>query len=136
MLFDVSAHPAPAYFYGSEEGGYQPALFRGDQFNTAFSPRSHAPKLASLAKLDALPAQAPQGVSQEVWDFVLQRQTSDQGVWALTMIARVLFAAGVKLSAGLQDAVFDSSHCHNPRKEGDECPAWQALAGSVMEDLR
>ncbi|WP_156097178.1 hypothetical protein [Bifidobacterium actinocoloniiforme] len=74
-------------------------------------------------------------MSRPTWDFVRQRSGS-QGLWALTMVSRVLFAAGVKLSSGLQDAVFDADRCHNSRKQNESCPAWQALAGSVMEDRR
>ncbi|RBP98957.1 hypothetical protein CRD59_06360 [Bifidobacterium xylocopae] len=133
VLFDVSAHPAPAWVR-TAEASYQPALFRDGRLNGDFAPRYYLKELQRIARPDPLPSDPPLGVSGEIWDFIKQMQHS-QAVWALTMIARVLFAAGVKLSAGRQDAVFDADRCHNKGRDG-RCPAWRSLAGSVMEDQR
>ncbi|BDR54281.1 ATP-dependent DNA helicase UvrD [Bombiscardovia apis] len=134
VLFDVSTKPAPAFARGPENA-YQPALFAGGKLNREYLPRYYQKTVDKLARLAPLPEQVPPGVSQELWDFVRQNQSGDQGLWALTMIARVLFAAGVKLSTGLQDAVFDAERCQKKDSNGS-CAAWLQLAGSVMEDRR
>lgn len=134
VLFDVSMCPAPAWSRTAETV-YQPALFREGRFNTVFEPRFYQGKLSKLAKLDPLSVRTPNGVRQQTWDFVRQVQSTDQGIWALTMVARVCFAAGVKLSTQLQDVMFDSVHCHKKKKNGN-CQAWEFVAGTVMEDQR
>jgi hypothetical protein len=80
-----------------------------------------------------LPEDAPEGVSDSTWRFVLQQQ-GQQGIWSLTMMARVFFAAGVKLSLGTDLAEFDADRCQNNGR--GECPAWMKLHGNVMEDGR
>ena len=49
------------------------------------------------------------------------------------MVARVFFAAGVRLSADRPDALFDPSRCHNKGGDG-VCPAWERLATNLLED--
>jgi hypothetical protein len=62
----------------------------------------------------------------------VKQQSGQQGIWAMTMISRVFYAAGVKLSLGNELSQFDADRCHNGGADG--CPAWKALHGSVMED--
>ncbi|MFT8330479.1 PD-(D/E)XK nuclease family protein [Bifidobacterium psychraerophilum] len=132
VLFDVSENSAPAYSR-QEESSYQPALIRGKGLNTVFAPRSGVTKLAGVFKGPELPEDAPEGVSDSTWRFVLQQQ-GQQGIWSLTMMARVFFAAGVKLSLGTDLAEFDADRCQNNGR--GECPAWMKLHGNVMEDGR
>lgn len=134
VLFDVAACSAPA-FSRAPETVYQPALFHHGKFNTVFEPRYYLGKLSRLFTIDLAGLPVPDGVQQSTWEFVQQVCVSDQGIWALTMISRVLFAAGVKLSAGLQDAVFDAEHCQKKNSKG-HCQAWESVAGTVLEDNR
>jgi superfamily I DNA/RNA helicase len=132
VLFDVANAQAPATSR-TEESSYQPALIRDGRFNTVFAPRNGSPRIDSSYTADELPEKAPAGISDRTWNFVRQ-QSGQQGIWALTMISRVFYAAGVKLSLGSDTAQFDAARCHNGGAEG--CPAWKALHGSVMEDER
>lgn len=100
-LFDVDVATAPAQSYGAAETLFQPALFRTGAINSnAFTPRNHYPdpqKVAKLANLPDLPDIAPEGVSERAWEqFLALRGT--QAVWALTMIARIVYAAAASRS--------------------------------------
>ncbi|MBB2955300.1 hypothetical protein FHX77_000703 [Bifidobacterium commune] len=100
-LFDVDVATAPAQSYGAAETLFQPALFRSGAINSnAFMPRSHYPdpqKVAKLANLPDLPEIAPEGVGERTWEqFLALRGT--QAVWALTMIARIVYAAAASRS--------------------------------------
>lgn len=130
VLFDVAVSDAPATSR-AEESSYQPALMRDGKFNSVFVPRTGSPTIDASYKPDELPEETPPGVSERVWSFVRQ-QCGQQGIWALTMISRVFFAAGVKLSLSSDLAQFNADRCHKGGSEG--CPAWKALHNSVMED--
>ncbi|MGO3357651.1 MAG: PD-(D/E)XK nuclease family protein [Bifidobacterium crudilactis] len=134
VLFDVAVAQAPATST-YEEASYQPALLLDGRLNTVFEPRSASAKIERLYVPEGLPTglseKTPHGVSDETWNFVKQ-QSGQQGIWAMTMISRVFYAAGVKLSLGSELSQFDADRCHNGGADG--CPAWKALHGSVMED--
>lgn len=100
-LFDVDVATAPAQSYGAAETLFQPALFRTGAINSnAFTPRNHYPdpqKVARLTNLPDLPDIAPEGVSERAWEqFLALRGT--QAVWALTMIARIVYTAAASRS--------------------------------------
>ena len=117
-----------------EEMAYQPPLFERDRLATIAQPRTGMPSpLKSKAEPADLPEQVPPGVDADLWDMVRAARVSSQAVWGLTMIARVFFAAGVKLTAGRDDAVFDPARCHRAGN-GQECQAWQLVAPNLLED--
>lgn len=117
-----------------EEMAYQPPLFERDRLVTIAQPRTGMPSpLKSKAEPADLPEQVPPGVDADLWDMVRAARVSSQAVWGLTMIARVFFAAGVKLTAGRDDAVFDPARCHRA-SNGQECQAWQLVAPNLLED--
>ena len=117
-----------------EEMAYQPPLFERDRLVTIAQPRTGMPSpLKSKAEPADLSEQVPPGVDADLWDMVRAARVSSQAVWGLTMIARVFFAAGVKLTAGRDDAVFDPARCHRA-SNGQECQAWQLVAPNLLED--
>ena len=117
-----------------EEMAYQPPLFERDRLVTIAQPRTGMPSpLKSKAEPVDLPDQVPPGVDADLWAMVRAARVSSQAVWGLTMIARVFFAAGVKLTAGQDDAVFDPARCHRAGN-GQECQAWQLVAPNLLED--
>ena len=117
-----------------EEMAYQPPLFERDRLVTIAQPRTGMPSpLKSKAEPADLPDQVPPGVDADLWGIIRAARVSSQAVWGLTMIARVFFAAGVKLTAGRDDAVFDPTRCHRA-SNGQECQAWQLVAPNLLED--
>ena len=117
-----------------EEMAYQPPLFERDRLVTIAQPRTGMPSpLKSKAEPADLSEQVPPGVDADLWAMVRASRVSSQAVWGLTMIARVFFAAGVKLTAGQDDAVFDPARCHRAGN-GQECQAWQLVAPNLLED--
>ncbi|WP_220702244.1 PD-(D/E)XK nuclease family protein [Bifidobacterium sp. wkB338] len=117
-----------------EEIAYQPPLFERDRLVTIAQPRTGMPSpLKSKAEPADLPDQVPPGVDADLWAMVRAARVSSQAVWGLTMIARVFFAAGVKLTAGRDDAVFDPARCRRAGN-GQECQAWQLVAPNLLED--
>ncbi|MBI0048683.1 PD-(D/E)XK nuclease family protein [Bifidobacterium choladohabitans] len=117
-----------------EEMAYQPPLFERDRLVTIAQPRTGMPSpLKSKAEPADLSEQVPPGVDADLWAMVRASRVSSQAVWGLTMIARVFFAAGVKLTAGRDDAVFDPARCHRA-SNGQECQAWQLVAPNLLED--
>ncbi|MEK0306975.1 PD-(D/E)XK nuclease family protein [Bifidobacterium favimelis] len=138
-LFYVAEHEGPSCFYGVENA-YQPALFAGRRpgtrlgLNPAFQPRYHAKTVGTFSDLPPLGEEPPDGVSAPTWNLVLKERGS-QAVWALTMIARVFYAAGVKLSAARPDSLFEQGRCHDPDSDG-LCPAYKRLLPNIMEDGR
>ena len=117
-----------------EEMAYQPPLFERDRLVTVAQPRTGMPSpLKSKAEPADLSEQVPPGVDADLWAMVRASRVSSQAVWGLTMIARVFFAAGVKLTAGRDDAVFDPARCHRA-SNGQECQAWQLVAPNLLED--
>ena len=117
-----------------EEMAYQPPLFERDRLVTIAQPRTGMPSpLKSKAEPADLSEQIPPGVDADLWGMIRASRVSSQAVWGLTMIARVFFAAGVKLTAGRDDAVFDPARCHRAGN-GQECQAWQLVAPNLLED--
>ncbi|WP_231575752.1 PD-(D/E)XK nuclease family protein [Bifidobacterium kimbladii] len=135
LLLQLQAPPKDAQTgLRREEMAYQPPLFERDRLVTIAQPRTGMPSpLKSKAEPADLPDQVPPGVDADLWAMVRAARVSSQAVWGLTMIARVFFAAGVKLAAGLDDAVFDPSRCHRAGN-GQECQAWQLVAPNLLED--
>ena len=135
LLLQLQAPPKDAQTgLRREEMAYQPPLFERDRLVTIAQPRTGMPSpLKSKAEPADLPDQVPPGVDADLWAMVRAARVSSQAVWGLTMIARVFFAAGVKLAAGLDDAVFDPARCHRAGN-GQECQAWQLVAPNLLED--
>ena len=135
LLLQLQAPPKDAQTgLRREEMAYQPPLFEGDRLVTVAQPRTGMPSpLKSKAEPADLPDQVPPGVDADLWAMVRAARVSSQAVWGLTMIARVFFAAGVKLTAGRDDAVFDPARCHRAGN-GQECQAWQLVAPNLLED--
>ncbi|WP_238548404.1 PD-(D/E)XK nuclease family protein [Bifidobacterium biavatii] len=99
-LFHVSANNAPAQSYGAESL-YQPALFAAGRLNdTTYTPRYFYKDMAKLADVPELPLDPPSGVSARVWERFLSLRGT-QAIWALTMIARVFYAAAASRSERL-----------------------------------
>ena len=135
LLLQLQAPPKDAQTgLRREEMAYQPPLFERDRLVTVAQPRTGMPfPLKSKAEPADLPDQVPPGVDADLWSMVRAARVSSQAVWGLTMIARVFFAAGVKLTAGRDDAVFDPARCHRAGN-GQECQAWQLVAPNLLED--
>ncbi|WP_180335359.1 PD-(D/E)XK nuclease family protein [Bifidobacterium asteroides] len=135
LLLQLQAPPKDAQTgLRREEMAYQPPLFERDRLVTIAQSRTGMPSpLKSKAEPTDLPDQVPPGVDADLWAMVRAARVSSQAVWGLTMIARVFFAAGVKLAAGLDDAVFDPARCHRAGN-GQECQAWQLVAPNLLED--
>lgn len=135
LLLQLQAPPKDAQTgLRREEMAYQPPLFERDRLVTIAQPRTGMPSpLKSKAEPADLPDQVPPGVDADLWGMVRAARVSSQAVWGLTMIARVFFAAGVKLTAGRDDAVFDPARCHRAGN-GQECQAWQLVAPNLLED--
>ena len=135
LLLQLQAPPKDAQTgLRREEMAYQPPLFERDRLVTIAQPRTGMPSpLKSKAEPADLPDQVPPGVDADLWGMVRAARVSSQAVWGLTMIARVFFAAGVKLTAGQDDAVFDPARCHRA-SNGQECQAWQLVAPNLLED--
>ena len=135
LLLQLQAPPKDAQTgLRREEMAYQPPLFERDRLVTVAQPRTGMPfPLKSKAEPADLPDQVPPGVDADLWGMVRAARVSSQAVWGLTMIARVFFAAGVKLTAGRDDAVFDPARCHRAGN-GQECQAWQLVAPNLLED--
>ena len=135
LLLQLQAPPKDAQTgLRREEMAYQPPLFERDRLVTIAQPRTGMPSpLKSKAEPADLSDQVPPGVDADLWAMVRAARVSSQAVWGLTMIARVFFAAGVKLTAGRDDAVFDPARCHRAGN-GQECQAWQLVAPNLLED--
>ena len=135
LLLQLQAPPKDAQTgLRREEMAYQPPLFERDRLVTIAQPRTGMPSpLKSKAEPTDLPDQVPPGVDADLWAMVRAARVSSQAVWGLTMIARVFFAAGVKLTADRDDAVFDPARCHRAGN-GQECQAWQLVAPNLLED--
>ncbi|WP_198229547.1 PD-(D/E)XK nuclease family protein [Bifidobacterium polysaccharolyticum] len=135
LLLQLQAPPKDAQTgLRREEMAYQPPLFERDRLVTIAQPRTGMPSpLKSKAEPADLLDQVPPGVDADLWAMVRAARVSSQAVWGLTMIARVFFAAGVKLTAGQDDAVFDPARCHRA-SNGQECQAWQLVAPNLLED--
>ena len=132
-LFHVSAKNAPAESYGAESL-YQPALFVDGHLNdTAYVPRYHYQKAETLLDVPALPEQAPPGVDGAVWRGLLALRGT-QAVWALTMIARVFYAAAACRS-GRFVARPQPYHVGRCRRK-DVCPACAGQVDTVFETRR
>lgn len=96
-LFYMRDDPEPARSH-APEGLHQPALFvDGHVNNQPFSPRFYYRTAERVLDVPRLTDQPPQGVSRQAWgEFIGLRGT--QAVWAMTMIARVWYAAAARRS--------------------------------------
>lgn len=94
-LFFVKDQPAPAGTATRVESYYQPALMEGGAVtSTGFAARYYIPHMSSLFKMQ-LPSEAPDGIPEEVWHDLLAG-AQEGTLWALTMLARVFYAAAAK----------------------------------------
>jgi hypothetical protein len=130
-LFYVANGKLPAESY-APESLFQPPLFVDGHLNDAtFAARYHYTSLEKLTDTVALDSDAvPEGVSESAWrQFVALRGT--QAVWALTMIARVFYAAAASCSASLI-AHPSKSHMKYCRMRA-VCPACSGRSDTVFE---
>ena len=129
-LFHVSAKGTPAESFGAE-GLHQPPLFIDGHLNdTAYMPRFHYPKPETLLDVPDLSGQAPQGVGEDTWRELLALRGT-QAVWALTMVARVFYAAAACRSTRFT-ARPQSYHVRSCRRK-DVCPACAGQVDTVFE---
>ena len=130
VLFYVASDDAPAKSYG-QESLYQPSLFANGHLNdNAFTPRFHYKELNKLADVPDLEETPPSGVSIEDWRYFLSLRGT-QAVWALTMIARVFYAAAASRSTVVQAHPL-KSHITVCRMK-TVCPACAGQVDTVFE---
>ncbi|KAE8127023.1 MULTISPECIES: PD-(D/E)XK nuclease family protein [Bifidobacterium] len=130
-LFYVANGKLPAESY-APESLFQPPLFVDGHLNDAtFAARYHYTSLEKLTDTVALdPDAVPEGVDESAWrQFVALRGT--QAVWALTMIARVFYAAAASCSASLI-AHPSRGHMKYCRMRA-VCPACSGRSDTVFE---
>ncbi|WP_241519669.1 PD-(D/E)XK nuclease family protein [Bifidobacterium callitrichidarum] len=100
-LFHVAQNAAPAQSY-APEGVFQPPLFRSGALNEEpFTPRFHYKSPDTFYDVpwpDA--ATPPEDVSREDWER-FTNLAGTQAMWALTMIARVFYAAAASRSEAI-----------------------------------
>ncbi|PJM73553.1 DNA helicase UvrD [Bifidobacterium primatium] len=129
-LFFVADNASPSNFYGPE-GCHQPALFRDGHLNAdGFLPRNRVGMLSRLFDDPELPAMRPDDVGEAAWRRLLGERGT-QTLWALTMIARVFYAAGAVESQRLV-AHPDPAHVDGCWHK-DSCPACADDITSVLE---
>ncbi|OXN00587.1 PD-(D/E)XK nuclease family protein [Bifidobacterium vansinderenii] len=129
-LFFVKDKASPSYNRVAESC-HQPALFRNGHINDQpFTPRYYASSIGKLFDEPVLPTVPPSGVSDTAWKILLDMRGT-QTIWALTMIARVLYAAGAVQSTRLFADPDDEhvKHCWHK----DACPACADDITSVLE---
>ncbi|MFT8704861.1 PD-(D/E)XK nuclease family protein [Bifidobacterium aquikefiricola] len=137
-LFDVAQNEAPAFAYALPETNHQPGLIADGQFNTIFEARTHHRSIDSFIDVEFSEQSCPETVDRELWAFIVRSQHT-QGIWALSMISRVFFAASVRLSSTDARMQLDASRCHNANASGNgsnTCKAWELLHANVMEERR
>ncbi|PJM78698.1 PD-(D/E)XK nuclease family protein [Bifidobacterium scaligerum] len=130
-LFHVGQHAAPAHSY-APEGAFQPPLFVDGALNeTPFTARQNYQKLERFLDMPMLNVnQPPCGVPVQAWQqFTAFAGT--QTLWALTMIARVMYAAAAIRSSELT-AHPQSTHIEVCRMK-DVCPACAGQISTVFE---
>ena len=132
-LFHVADKTAPAESY-APEGLFQPPLFDGPGLNAqAFTPRSHYVNASAVLDIPSLPQDKPDmldGLDDTVWRrFVALNGT--QSLWALTMIARIFYAAAASRSERLiaHPSAEHRAHC----RMLDVCPACAGQLDTVFE---
>ncbi|EFA22968.1 PD-(D/E)XK nuclease family protein [Bifidobacterium gallicum] len=120
----------------SAEALSQPALFkRGALNSSAYEPRPYFKELSALFDI-SLPQEAPEGVPDEAWQqFLALRGTF--AIWALTMIARVCYAAAASVSEQLtaHPVAGHMSYCSRSVNH-TICPACGQGADTVFETRR
>ncbi|MBT1176560.1 PD-(D/E)XK nuclease family protein [Bifidobacterium callimiconis] len=129
-LFFVKDKASPSYSHAAESC-HQPALFRDGHINDQpFTPRYYAASISKLFDEPVLPTVPKENVSEAAWKILLDMRGT-QTIWALTMIARVLYAAGAVQSARLVADPDDEhvKHCWHK----DACPACADDITSVLE---
>ncbi|MFT8358294.1 PD-(D/E)XK nuclease family protein [Bifidobacterium aquikefiri] len=137
-LFDVAQDGAPALAYMLPETNHQPGLITEGRFNTIFEPRTHHKAINGFIDIEFSEKPSIETVDQELWDFIVRNQHT-QGIWALSMISRVFFAASVRLSSTDERMQLDANRCHKPNNSSsgsNTCKAWELLHANVMEERR
>lgn len=130
VLFHVVSNDAPAKSYG-QESLYQPTLFCGAALNAGiFDGRYHYQKPSAVMDVPELMDEPPAGVREPVWRSFLELRGT-QAVWALTMIARVFYAAAASRSSVLK-ARPQPAHVKHCRMK-DVCPACAGQIDTVFE---
>lgn len=137
-LFHVKDHESPAKSREAESL-FQPALFSAGSLNTeSYRSRTGFPRLGSIIKLEPLPQDTPQGFDKQAWSSILGLSDS-QTIWALTMIARVFYAAAASTADELvaYPTQAHMGNCHysrNTRFGGENvCPACAGKVDTVFE---
>ncbi|WP_243390187.1 PD-(D/E)XK nuclease family protein [Bifidobacterium margollesii] len=132
-LFFVASRADPSHYF-APESSYQPALFdHGHITAEAFHPRSRVKELSKLFAEPDLPQERPDAIGEAAWARFLE-ESGTQTMWSLTMIARVLYAAGAMRSRTLT-AHPDPEHVEFCRMTYC-CPACAGESRSVMEENR
>lgn len=132
MLFDVEDRDMPGYSR-APEGAFQPPLFVDGSLNAHPLTERHwyGSKQSHFLDLPELDASVPpQGVEEATWRGLLA-QRATQLPWALTMIARVFYAAAASRSTRLV-AHPQPSHAEWCRLKG-VCPACAGQIDTVFE---
>lgn len=129
-LFYVGHYAAPAFSH-APESAFQPPLFINGSLNDeSFVVRSYYKDAASVLDVPDLPPDAPVGVRAETWERLLKLRGT-QAVWALTMIARVFYAAAASRSQTLtaHPTSVHLEHCGMKQV----CPACAGQVDTVFE---
>ncbi|MFT8592348.1 MAG: PD-(D/E)XK nuclease family protein [Bifidobacterium sp.] len=137
-LFEVALHDAPACFSGAPEASYQPGLIVNGKFDSVFEARKSFPSIDKFIDYQYNLDDGRESMDPGLWEFVVQNQRS-QGIWALSMISRVFFAASVRMSSSDERLRLDAGRCHktNGSTSGSGmCRAWELLHANVMEERR
>lgn len=102
MLFHMECDSAPAMYFKKAESAAQPALFAGGGLNTGpLMPRNGLAHPMDALAIPVLPLQPPDGIPDATWQKIRHQLGGTQALWALTMIARVFYAAAASRSREL-----------------------------------
>lgn len=131
MLFHVGKCEAPASSRAAETL-YQPAMLVDGHIDVrAYEPRPYFPTVHKLMPgMAAMPSQAPEGIRDELWQ-AWRVLWNTQGLWALTMLARIWYAA----AASVSDQVVghpDGKHRSYCRYK-EVCPACGEGVATILE---
>lgn len=130
-LFHVAQSSAPAESH-APEGLFQPPLFVDGALNAEpFIPRYYYSDMAKLLETPALGEQAPAGIGQGTWDRLRKRLGGTQTLWAMAMIARVIYA-GAALRSTRIEAHPTKQHQQHCRMRAI-CPACAGSIDTVYE---
>ncbi|MFC0266242.1 PD-(D/E)XK nuclease family protein [Alloscardovia macacae] len=144
VLFDVKEENVPAFSYSEGFMKYQPSLFEDGHLAFSSATRTQCPRhraklwkgvafeqdvIAALVDTDRISRQAYERIADE-----LLAQDTDRTLWALSMIARVFYAASALRSPTITVHEVHSEHNTKNCKYKDICTACANAENSVMEE--